>query len=110
MMATTLIYANSLRQMFGFEQNVTWNEMAENILVLRDPVADVTLEYTTMNGSTRVKQADIVLNTFPLRYTDGYSPQNALGDLDYVRCNHPFPVSYAPTPRSALDTACLEAC
>ncbi|EDN11126.1 glycosyl hydrolase [Histoplasma capsulatum] len=83
MMATTLIYANSLRQMFGFEQNVTWNEMAENILVLRDPVADVTLEYTTMNGSTRVKQADIVLNTFPLRYTDGYSPQNALGDLDY---------------------------
>ncbi|KAL2387071.1 hypothetical protein RJ035_004418 [Blastomyces gilchristii] len=83
MMATTLLYANSLRQIFGLEQNQTWNEMAENVLVLRDPGADVTLEYTTMNGSTLVKQADIVLNTFPLRYTDEYSPQNALSDLDY---------------------------
>ncbi|KKZ64376.1 hypothetical protein EMCG_09633 [[Emmonsia] crescens] len=83
MMATTLLYANSFRQMLGLEQNQTWNEMAENVLVLRDAVADVTLEYTTMNGSTLVKQADIVLNTFPLRYTDEYSPQNALSDLDY---------------------------
>ncbi|OAX84301.1 hypothetical protein ACJ72_01323 [Emergomyces africanus] len=83
MMATTLLYANSFRQMLGLEQNQTWNDMAKNVLVLRDPVADVTLEYTTMNGSTLVKQADIVLNTFPLRYTDEYSPKNALGDLDY---------------------------
>ncbi|PGH17473.1 hypothetical protein AJ79_01073 [Helicocarpus griseus UAMH5409] len=81
--ATTLLYANSFRKMLGIEQNQTWNEMAENVLVLRDPVADVTLEYTTMNGSTQVKQADIVLNTFPLRYTDEYSPKNALSDLDY---------------------------
>lgn len=88
MMATTLLYANSFRQMLGLEQNQTWNEMAESVLVLRDAVADVTLEYTTMNGSTLVKQADIVLNTFPLRYTDEYSPQNALSDLDYVCCNN----------------------
>ncbi|KAK2802480.1 hypothetical protein FQN51_004543 [Onygenales sp. PD_10] len=83
MMATTLLYANSFRQMFGLPQNQTWNDMAENVLVSRDPVADVTMEYTTMNGSTHVKQADIVLNTFPLRYTDEYTPQNSLNDLDY---------------------------
>ncbi|EEH39092.1 acid trehalase [Paracoccidioides lutzii Pb01] len=83
MMATSLLYANSLRQLFGLEQNQTWNEMAENVLLLRDQVAGVTLEYTTMNGSTLVKQADVVLNTFPLRYTNNYLRDNALRDLDY---------------------------
>ncbi|EER28261.1 Acid trehalase precursor, putative [Coccidioides posadasii C735 delta SOWgp] len=83
MIASTLIYANSFRQMFGLEQNQTWNDMAENVLISRDPSSSITLEYTTMNGSTQVKQADIVLNTFPLRYTENYSPENALLDLDY---------------------------
>ncbi|EEP77694.1 acid trehalase [Uncinocarpus reesii 1704] len=83
MIATTLIYANGFRQMLGLEQNQTWNDMAENVLVSRDSDSGITLEYTTMNGSTHVKQADIVLNTFPLRYTENYSPENALLDLDY---------------------------
>lgn len=84
MIATTLTYANTFREMFGLEQNQTWSEMAENVLVSRDPDSGITLEYTTMNGSTQVKQADIVLNTFPLRYTQDYTHQNALLDLDYV--------------------------
>ncbi|WEW59466.1 alpha,alpha-trehalase ath1 [Emydomyces testavorans] len=83
MIASTLIYANKFRQMFGYEPNQTWNEMAQNILISRHPTSGITMEYTTMNGSTQVKQADIVLNTFPLRYTDNYSPRNALLDLDY---------------------------
>ncbi|KAL1956658.1 hypothetical protein VTO42DRAFT_6908 [Malbranchea cinnamomea] len=83
MIATTMLYANSFRQMFGLEQNQTWNEMAENVLVPRDPASGISLEYTTMNGSTNVKQADIVLKTFPLRYTENYSPEVALLDLDY---------------------------
>ncbi|PGH23029.1 hypothetical protein AJ80_02944 [Polytolypa hystricis UAMH7299] len=82
-MATTLQYANAFRQLFGLEQNQTWNEMSENILVSRDPDTSITMEYTTMNGSTHVKQGDIVLNIFPLRFTQDYTPENALRDLDY---------------------------
>lgn len=81
----TLLYANAFRKMFGLEENVTWTEMAQNVLIPKDPATDITMEYTTMNGSTQVKQADIVLNTFPLRYTDSYDPEDSLRDLDYVR-------------------------
>lgn len=85
MIATTLDYANNFREMFGFEQNQTWTELARNVLVPRDPASNITKEYTSMNGSTLVKQADIVLNTFPLQYNENYSPEHALLDLDYVR-------------------------
>lgn len=84
LIATTLKYANQFRQMFGLEANQTWNEIAQNVQVSRDPASQITLEYTTMNGSTQVKQADIVLNTFPLHYTEDYTHDNALRDLDYV--------------------------
>jgi hypothetical protein len=80
----TLLYANAFRKMFGLEVNTTWTEMAQNVLVPRDPESGITMEYTTMNGSTQVKQADIVLNTFPLRYTDNYTPEDSQRDLDYV--------------------------
>ncbi|KAI2134976.1 alpha,alpha-trehalase ath1 [Ophidiomyces ophidiicola] len=83
MIASTLTYANRFRQLFGIEENQIWNDMAKNVLISKEPASSITLEYTTMNGSTRVKQADIVLNTFPLRYTDNYPPENALTDLDY---------------------------
>ncbi|KAF3895363.1 Cell wall acid trehalase [Trichophyton interdigitale] len=83
LIATTLKYANQFRQMFGLEANQTWNEIAQNVQVSRDPASQITLEYTTMNGSTQVKQADIVLNTFPLHYTEDYTHDNALRDLDY---------------------------
>ena len=107
MFATTLLYANSFRKLFGMKQNQTWNDMAENILVSRDAASGITMEYTTMNGSTNVKQADIVLNTFPLRYTDDYSPQNALLDLDYV-CYTPSSFSLCCPERSLTDNSMLE--
>lgn len=56
--------------------------MAANVLVLREN--GVTLEFTTMNGSAVVKQADVVLNTYPLGYTANYTTQDSLNDLDYV--------------------------
>src|SRR5947207_1655723 len=90
MIATTLTYANPFRQLFGLPQNQTWKEMAQNILISRDPATGITMEYTTMNGSTHVKQADVVLNTFPLRYTENYSPKNSLKDLEYVRIASSF--------------------
>lgn len=77
----TLTYANLFRKQLGKDQNDTWADMAENVLLLRQN--DVTLEYTTMNNSVEVKQADVVLNTYPLDYTRNYAPSAALNDLDY---------------------------
>lgn len=81
LVAETLRNANSFRQQFGLEENSTWDDMADNVLVLREN--DVTLEYTSMNGSAVVKQADVVMVTFPLGYTSNYTTQNSLDDLDY---------------------------
>jgi hypothetical protein len=82
LIAETLRYSNAFRQQFGLEENSTWEEMADGVLVLREN--GVTLEFTTMNGSAAVKQADVVLNTYPLDYTANYSSQDSLNDLDYV--------------------------
>ncbi|KAG2419925.1 acid trehalase precursor [Aspergillus terreus] len=80
LIAETLRYANTFREQFGLEANETWTEIADNVLVLREN--GVTLEYTSMNGTAVVKQADIVLVTYPLVY-DNYTTQDALNDLDY---------------------------
>lgn len=82
MIAETLNYVNSYRQQFGLEVNETWSEMADNVLILREN--GVTLEFTAMNGSAQVKQADVVLNTYPLGYTDNYTVENSQNDLDFV--------------------------
>ncbi|KAJ5535066.1 hypothetical protein N7527_001320 [Penicillium freii] len=81
LIAETLRHANVFRQQFGLEENATWNEMADNVLVLREN--EVTLEFTAMNGSAVVKQADVVMVTYPLGYTANYTSQNSLNDLDY---------------------------
>ncbi|KAJ6012559.1 hypothetical protein N7522_002914 [Penicillium canescens] len=77
LVAETLSYANAFRQQLGIETNSTWDEMAANVLVLREN--GVTLEFTTMNGSAVVKQADVILDTYPL----DYATQDPLNDLDY---------------------------
>lgn len=82
LISETLSYANSFRKLFGLEQNETWTEISENVLLIRED--GVTLEYTTMNGTAVVKQADIVLVTYPLVYDNNYTAQHALNDLDYV--------------------------
>ena len=92
MIAETLNYVNFYREQFGLEVNETWSEMADNVLVLREN--GVTLEFTTMNGSAQVKQADVVLNTYPLGYTDNYTVENSQNDLDFVS---------DPTSKSRLD-------
>ena len=42
-----------------------------------------------MNGSVSVKQADVVLDTFPLNYQNNYTQAQKLEDLDYV-CTFPM--------------------
>ena len=87
LIAQTLSYANKYRQEFGLAENATWDDMSKNVLVIREN--GVTLEFTTMNGSAVVKQADVVLNTYPLDYTTNYTTQDSLNDLDYVRTIKP---------------------
>jgi trehalose/maltose hydrolase-like predicted phosphorylase len=84
LIANTLSTANTFRSMFNLSTNSTWTAQAQNIHISRDPEADITLEYTSMNGSISVKQADVVLDTYPLDWTgQGYTRQDSLSDLDY---------------------------
>ncbi|KAL4783781.1 glycosyl hydrolase family 65 central catalytic domain-containing protein [Aspergillus varians] len=80
MISETLEYASLFREQFGLETNETWTDISGNVLMLQEN--GVTLEYTTMNGTAAVKQADIVLVTYPLVY-DNYTAKTALADLDY---------------------------
>ncbi|PVH84540.1 carbohydrate-binding module family 32 protein [Cadophora sp. DSE1049] len=77
-----LRHANELRFERGEPINETWQRQADNIAY---PVADsmITLEYSTMNNSAAVKQADIVLINYPLVYSRNYTDQQKLLDLDY---------------------------
>ncbi|OAA53851.1 alpha,alpha-trehalose glucohydrolase TreA/Ath1 [Cordyceps fumosorosea ARSEF 2679] len=81
LISQTLRYANQFRKQFGLQPNSKWTEMADNIVFLREN--NITLEYTTMNDNVVVKQADVVLDTFPLQYTHNYGPEDSLNDLDY---------------------------
>jgi hypothetical protein len=84
LIAQTLTYANAFRRQFGVLENSTWTEMASNLLFLCEN--GITLEYTTMDNSIQVKQADVVLITYPLTYNATiYTTSDALADLNYVR-------------------------
>lgn len=66
----------------GLSINQTWVAQ-QNVEVPKAP-SSITLEYTGMNNSAAVKQADVVLLTYPLDYTQNYSTADRLLDLDYV--------------------------
>ena len=83
LIANTLSNANMFRSMFNMSENATWNTQAQNVYIGRNENADITLEYSSMNGSVLVKQADVVLDTFPLSYTQNYTAGDSLSDLDY---------------------------
>ena len=84
LVADTLTDANMFRAMFGLATNATFTDQAANVIISRDAEADIVEEYTGMNGSISVKQADVVLDTFPLGYQTNYTAQDSLSDLDYV--------------------------
>lgn len=71
--------ANTLRQRFGLSPNTTWSDRASKINIPVNQDAGIILEYSTMNGSISVKQADVVLVNDFLDYDSPYS----LDDMDY---------------------------
>lgn len=81
--ADLLKQANALRVAQGLPINETLQDQYERIAF---PVApsNITLEYQTMNNSVAVKQADVVLLTYPLDYGQNYTASDKLLDLDYV--------------------------
>jgi trehalose/maltose hydrolase-like predicted phosphorylase len=81
--AELLKEANALRIAQGLPINETWQEQWQNIAFPRAP-SNITLEYQTMNDSVAVKQADVVLLTYPLDYGENYTAADKLLDLDYV--------------------------
>ena len=83
LIADTLTNANAFRQFFGKETSSTYNDIANNIFIDRNGDAGIINEYTGMNGSINVKQADVVLDTFPLNYQKNYTAQDSLKDLQY---------------------------
>ena len=83
LIADTLRNANVFRQFLGMEANSTYEDIASNIFIDRNSDAGIINEYTGMNGSISVKQADVVLDTFPLNYQQNYTAQDSLNDLQY---------------------------
>lgn len=83
LIADTLMYANMFRGLFGISQNSTFDEQAENIFISRNVDAGIIDEYSGMNGSISVKQADVVLNIFPLNYQNSYTSTDRFNDLTY---------------------------
>ena len=74
------------RSMFGMDTNSTWATQSANIYISRSSIGaqgNIIDEYTGMNGSIEVKQADVVLDTFPLNYRQNYTAEDSLSDLIY---------------------------
>ena len=81
--AKHLKLTNNLRLEQGLPINDLWEAQSQNIEFPR-AASGITEEYTGMNNSVAVKQADVVLMTYPLDYSQNYTTANKLLDLDYV--------------------------
>lgn len=79
----TLNNANLFRELLGVAPSNTWKTQADNVFIDRNADAGIILEYTGMNGSISVKQADVILDTFPLNYRRNYTAKDSLSDLEY---------------------------
>ena len=83
LISNTLRDTNFYLSLFDSKPLPLFTNQSANILLSRDADANVLLEYTSMNGTISVKQADVVLVTYPLAYTQNYTTTNSISDLDY---------------------------
>lgn len=79
LMKTHIEMSNTFRKNFGQEADDITANISKNINIPVDKDAQLILEYTNMNGSISVKQADVVLVDDFLDYPNDYS----LSDLEY---------------------------
>ena len=78
-----LTTANYFRSVYGQEVNETWDDIANNVAIPYDD-SGITIEYEGMNNSVPIKQADVILSTYPFDYRNNYTEEQSLMDLDYV--------------------------
>jgi trehalose/maltose hydrolase-like predicted phosphorylase len=74
-----LIETNEFNAWFGLPQNASWADKAAKMKLPVNENVGIIVEYTGMNGSVEVKQADVVLVDDLLHYPNPYS----LANLDY---------------------------
>jgi hypothetical protein len=79
LMQSHLNTANEFRGRFGMPINETWIKQAPKIEISTNKDANIILEYSTMDGTISVKQADVVLVDDFLDYQNPYS----LSDMNY---------------------------
>lgn len=83
LISETLTNTNIFREMFGIGANATFQDIADNIFISKNADAGIIEEYTGMPGNISVKQADVVLDVFPLNWQKDYTRANGLADLQY---------------------------
>ena len=74
-----LNHSNAYASLFGLPTNETWATQAAQVEIPTSNSADIILEYTGMNGSISVKQADVILVDDLLNYQNDYT----LSDYDF---------------------------
>ncbi|BGP14872.1 hypothetical protein JCM10213_003772 [Rhodosporidiobolus nylandii] len=80
-LSITLRQASELGALVNFTAPAEWASIEQNITILSDPQSGILLEFDGFNGTTAVKQADVVLLTYPFEYSR--STTLALSDLDF---------------------------
>lgn len=79
----TLRAANYFNGLFGKSQNATWTAQAAAVDIPTDSAADLTLEYTGMPDSILIKQADVIMLTYPLNNDGNASLSNQQENLAF---------------------------
>ncbi|CCH62757.1 hypothetical protein TBLA_0I00980 [Henningerozyma blattae CBS 6284] len=80
---TLLKWATDIGNHLGEFVDPRWMEISHNIYIPRS-TSNITLEYSGMNSSVEVKQADVILMVYPLGYLNDESIlNNAIRDLYY---------------------------
>lgn len=80
---SVMVWAHDIARHLGIDPDPQWLEIADNIHI---PISEtnITLEYSGMNSSVEIKQADVVLMIYPLSYiTDQSILNNAIKNLYY---------------------------
>jgi trehalose/maltose hydrolase-like predicted phosphorylase len=79
LMQTHFLETNQFNEWFGLSQNDSWTDLASKMQLPIHEDANIIVEYTGMNGSVTVKQADVILIDDLLHYPNSYG----LSNLDY---------------------------
>lgn len=74
-------YATEASGVLGVEANPKWQQVAGAMYIPENSTLDLTLEYDHMNGTAAIKQADVVMLTYPLQYNQ--SDERARRNLEY---------------------------